>query len=71
MDSRTLKLRKAFHYCNLYDLNREERLNFTQMILRQDVPSWKCLTEQQVERLLDGLEGYGLIQHIMSERQPA
>jgi len=70
MTSRTVKLRKAHHYCDLYQLAREERISLTQMVLRRDVSSWKDLDDDQLGRMLDCLEGFGLISHLMSERQP-
>ena len=70
MTSRIIKLRKAHHYCDLYELTREERISLTQMVLRRDITSWKDLDEDQLGRMLDCLEGFGLISHLMSERQP-
>lgn len=69
MDSRTTKLRKAMMYCDMYEMTRDERLSLAQMVLRRDITSWKSLDEEQLGRMLDSLEGYGLIAHLISERQ--
>lgn len=69
VDDRTIRLRKAMMYCTMYELTREERLSLSQMVLRRDISSWKDLDGPQLERLLDSLEGYGLITHLVAERQ--
>lgn len=67
MDSMTLKRRKAMHYCQLYELGREDRIALAQMILRRDITSWTELDEAQMTRMLDALEGYGLICHLKDQ----
>ncbi len=60
----TAKRRKAMLYASNYGLNREDRLSLSEMILRRDVDSWKSLTEPELIRVLDALEGFGLITHL-------
>lgn len=67
MDSMTLKRRKAMHYCQLYELTREDRISLAQMILRRDITSWSELDEGQMTRMLDALEGYGLVCHLKDQ----
>lgn len=67
---RTTHLRKAHHYCDLYGLTREDRLSLSEMVLRRDITSWKNLTDAQLERMLDVLEGYGLITVLLEQRHP-
>jgi len=57
--------RKAMHYVSLYGLERSERLELSEMILRRDVTSWTELDEPQMLRVLDALEGFGLICHLL------
>lgn len=51
-------------------LTREERLQLTEVLLWRDVPSWGSLSDAEVQRVLDAIEGYALISHALSERQP-
>ena len=67
---RTTHLRKAHHYCGLYGLTREDRLSLSEMVLRRDITSWKDLTDAQLARMLDVLEGYGLVTALLAQRQP-
>lgn len=69
MTIRTIRLRKAMHYCDLYGLDREERLALAQMVLRRDITTWSTLDDEQLERMLDCLEGYGLVTHLLANRQ--
>lgn len=57
------------HYCDLYGLDREDRTGLAEMILRRDVESWTTLTEPELIRMLDALEGYGLIGYAIACRQ--
>ena len=66
-NARTVKLKKAMWYADLYKLDRQERLELSEMILRRDIESWKSLTEEELVRVLDALEGFGLITHLKSQ----
>lgn len=63
-DAVTTKRKKAMAYASTYGLTRDERISLSEMILRRDVDSWKSLTEPELVRVLDSLEGYGLITHL-------
>lgn len=52
-------------------LTRDERIELVQYLLRRDVTSWKHLTEDQVRRVLDALEGYELISALLEMRSGA
>lgn len=67
-DDVIVKRRKAMHYASLYGLTRQDRLDLAEMILRRDVASWKDLGEPELVRVLDALEGYGLVTHLLSSR---
>lgn len=49
-------------------LSREERIELTQYLLRRDITSWEQLTDDQVVRLLDALEGYQLVRDLLAMR---
>ena len=65
-DSVIVKRRKAMAYAKTYGLSRQDRLDLAEMILRRDVTSWKDLDEDQLTRMLDALEGFSLISHLLS-----
>lgn len=44
-----------------YGLTREDRLQLAEVLLWKDVPSWSGLSDDEIGRLLDALEGYALI----------
>lgn len=67
-DGATTKRRKAMHYASVYGLDRQDRLELAEMILRRDVTSWKDLTEPELIRILDALEGFGLVTHLRTSR---
>jgi len=52
------KRRKLFALADEIGLDREERLEISRAILWRDITSWSSLTEDQVVRMLDALEGY-------------
>ena len=65
MEPRIVKLRKAMQYADRYGLDRDDRLHLAEVLLRRDVTSWKQLSEPDLVRLLDALEGFALINHLL------
>lgn len=66
------KRRKLFHYADVYRMERVDRHAFAEVLLRRDVNSWKDLTDEQVDRLLDAFEGHMLLaQHLADAVSPA
>lgn len=49
-------------------LTRDERLELASYILRRDVTTWKTLSDEQVWRMLDALEGFELIHQMVEDR---
>jgi hypothetical protein len=66
----TDRRRYLFALAGRYHLTREERLSLTEMVLRKDVRSWSELTETDMRRLVDTLEGHALVQHLLETRSP-
>ena len=62
------KRRKMFHLAAELGLDRDERIELTQYLLRRDIESWKDLTAAQVDRVLDALEGAHLVWALISLR---
>lgn len=60
--------RKAFMLSAEIGLTREERHELATIILRRDVSTWGELNEIQFGRILDALEGYEKISHLLSLR---
>ena len=42
-------------------LDRNERVELSEMLLKIDVSSWRALTEEQMQRVADALEGARLV----------
>lgn len=62
--------RKLHSRCNEI-FSREERLEWASYQLRRDIASFDDLRDDEVLRLLDGLEGWHLINHLLSlQRTP-
>lgn len=61
-------LGKAMAWARTYDLDREDRLALAENLLWRDVNSWKDLTDEELVRLLDCLEGYHLIGTLRLQR---
>ncbi len=57
-EEQSARLKKLFQLCDEVGLERRDRIELAQVILRRDVTSFKQLTEEQVCRLLDAVEGY-------------
>lgn len=68
VDNRELKRRKLWLWVDTYQLTRQERLDLAQYLLRRDIETWKDLSELQVDRLLDALEGFHLVAEIIHSR---
>lgn len=56
--------RKLFVLAGEIGLDRDQRLAFAEYLLRRDIISWRHLDDEQVVRVLDGLEGYQLISEL-------
>jgi hypothetical protein len=57
----TTKRKKAMVYADRYGLTRDDRIALAETLLWRDVTSWTQLSEEQLDRLLDALEGYALV----------
>lgn len=53
--------RKLWVLADELELTRDERMEITRALLWRDITSWKQLSEDQVNRLLDALEGAHLV----------
>lgn len=52
------------------ELTREDRVQLAEVLLWKDVASWKDLSDEDVQRLLDAFEGYALISHLRTQQEP-
>lgn len=57
--------KKAFALADELGLTRADRIELAQTLLWRDLDSWQRLTDEQVSRLLDALEGYRLVTHLL------
>lgn len=60
--------RKSFLLCDEVGLDRDQRLELAEYLLRRDVTSWNHLDDDQIGRLLDALEGYQLISELKRQQ---
>lgn len=54
--------------CAEVGLSKEERMELATYLLRRDVVTFKGLEDDQVDRLLDALEGYQLVTTLVGQR---
>lgn len=59
--------RKLFSLADHIGLSRDQRIEFARAMLWRDIKSWQSLDDAQVDRLLDALEGWVLIEHIRTQ----
>jgi hypothetical protein len=60
--------RKLFVLADQIGLTRDERIEIARVILWRDVVSWKELDDQQVDRMLDVLEGFIVVNWTLTNR---
>lgn len=63
--------RKLFAICAEIGLTRDERHQLSEMLLHRDITTWATLEDADRCRLLDALEGYMLIDVLLSLRPPS
>ena len=68
--TREARRRKLFVLADEIGLTRDERVELARVILWRDIESWAGLTDEQVGRLLDAMEGFEKIVHLLSVRSP-
>lgn len=52
-------------------LSRGERLELAEFLLRRDLATMKYLTHDEAAKLIDALNGYRLVSHILANRAPS
>lgn len=67
-DPTLLRRRKLFLVCDEVGLTKEERIELACYLLRRDIQSFADLSDGQVLRLLDALEGKQLIDQLLNQR---
>lgn len=65
-----LRRRKAFQIAQRLGLDRDDRLELARVLLWCDVESWKDLDDSQIRRILDALEGFALVNYILTVHNP-
>lgn len=63
--------KKAYALSREIGLTRAERIDLASYVLRRDVESWDALSEVQIVRILDALDGFVLVTALFSARAPA
>lgn len=67
-DADVLRRRKMFVYRDAFGLRNEDLVELAEQILRRDIDTVKALTDDEVGRMLDALEGATLVLHLLRER---
>jgi hypothetical protein len=49
-------------------LRRDERLELAEQVLLRDVESWKDLSDDEMCRILDSLQGFQYVSHQLASR---
>lgn len=64
--------RRAFAAADRAGLDRDERLEFAEILLKQDVESWNDLAPFDWQRIVDALDGWHLVDtlHMQRKRSP-
>jgi hypothetical protein len=69
-DTPAARRRKLMKVSREQGMTRDERLELASYILRRDITTWKTLSDDQVWRLLDALEGHELRLVQIASRPP-
>lgn len=62
------RYRKCMMLFRRLGISRTERLELVSTLLWRDVESFSDLSEAEIVRVLDALEGFALISHLLSTR---
>lgn len=62
------RYRKCMMLFKRLGITRAERIEFASTLLWRDVESFGDLSEAEIVRVLDALEGFALISHLLSTR---
>lgn len=61
--------RKAYALATDIGLTRDERIALAQIVIfNEEITSWRQLSDGQMGRLLDALEGYVYVNHMLVDR---
>lgn len=66
--SHEARRRKLFVLADHLTLTKDERIELSRAILHRDIVSWKGLTPEMVNRMLDALEGAEKFIELMRQR---
>lgn len=58
--------RKAFAIATKIGLDRQDRISLSNMVLCMDHDSWGHLSDVQLARVLDAMEGFALITYLLN-----
>jgi len=64
------RYRKCMMLFTRLGITRDERIEFAAILLWRDVESFRDLSEAEIARVLDALEGFALMSHLLSTRRP-
>lgn len=59
---------RAYAAATDLELDRTERVELAEWLLKIDVSSWRALTEEQMQRVADALEGARIVDVLRRQR---
>jgi hypothetical protein len=70
-DAAPARRRKAYSLATTLKMSRQDRLDFAEVLLWQDVASWGDLGDPEICRLLDAMEGFVFLTALRQGALPA
>jgi len=58
--------RKAYALAKQIGLDRQDRISLSNMILCYDHDSWRHISDVQLARVLDAMEGFALVTYLLN-----
>lgn len=65
----SLILKRALARATELGLSRSDRVELSEMVLYQSVSSWKNLSDSQLRRVCDALDGYGYVRQLLLDSE--
>lgn len=66
VDTRSVQFKRAMALAGKFELTRDDRIDLAEMLLKRDIDSWARLTESELVRLIDALQGTEYVLHLVA-----
>lgn len=68
-EPQTVKRIQAYALATECGLTRQDRIDLAEMLLKRDCVSWKSLSENEIGRLVDAMQGFAYVHFLLTQRQ--